>query len=338
MPRMDVARSVDEIAADTGFSGAIRIDAGGETWSNAYGFAHRGLRVRNQVETQFATASAGKGHTALAVVSLIAEGSLKLDTTARSLLGDDLPLIADDVTVEHLLSHASGIGDYIDEDNEDLSASDYVLRSPVHQLTTTEAFLVELDGYPTKFEAGERFSYCNAGFVVLALIAERASGAAYHDLVMQRVVGPAGLVDTGFLRSDEPSGRMALGYLEDEGNWTNVLHLPVLGNGDGGICSTVGDMHRFWEALFEGRIVPSEWVTEMTRPRRDAPDEDARYGLGFWLAAEGPSVRLVGADAGVSFTSAHDPTTATTWTVVSNTSSGAWPLVQHLLSTVDQPG
>jgi CubicO group peptidase (beta-lactamase class C family) len=50
--------------------------------------------------------------------------------------------------------------------------------------------LAELDGFPTKFKAGERFSYCNGGFMVLALIAERVSGTPYHDLVAERVLGP----------------------------------------------------------------------------------------------------------------------------------------------------
>ena len=51
-------------------------------------------------------------------MSLIEDGTLELDTTARSLLGDDLPLIDDEVTVEHLLAHRSGIGDYLDEDDD----------------------------------------------------------------------------------------------------------------------------------------------------------------------------------------------------------------------------
>jgi CubicO group peptidase (beta-lactamase class C family) len=322
---------LQRIASEFGFSGVVRVDRGDEmSFSEAYGLAHRGFQVPNTPDTQFAVASGGKGFTALAVVSLVVDGALSLDTTARSVLGEDLPLIAEDVTVGHLLAHRSGIGDYIDEENEDLGSNDYVLVSPVHELLTTEAFLPELDGHPTKFAAGERFSYCNGGYVVLALIAERVGGIAYHDLVAQRVLVPAGLADTSFLRSDEPSGRMAVGYLDSEGLRTNVLHLPVRGNGDGGIYTTVTDMHNFWRALFDGRIVPEEWVVEMTRPHSDVPDEGSRYGLGFWLAETGPGVKLVGGDAGVSFYSVHDPTDRSTWTVISNTSGGAWPVVRHL--------
>lgn len=310
------------------------MDKGDDTqFSEAYGLAHRGFQLPNTDDTQFAIASGGKGFTALAVVSLIVDGVLSLDTTARSVLGEDLPLIANDVTIGHLLTHRSGIGDYIDEENEDLASNDYVLVSPVHELATTEAFLSEVDGHPTKFAAGERFSYCNGGYIVLALIAERASGTAYHDLINERVLVLAGMADTGFFRSDEPSGRMALGYLHPDGLRTNVLHLPVRGNGDGGIYTTVANMHTFWNAFVDGRIVPDEWVVEMTRPHSVVPENNARYGLGFWLAETGPAVKLVGSDAGVSFYSVHDPTTRSTWTVISNTTNGAWPMVRHLLNS-----
>ena len=162
------------------------------------------------------------------------------------MLGGDLPLIGDDVTIEHLLSHRSGIGDYLDEDAEP-EITDYVMPVPVHELATTEQYLAVLDGHPTKFAADERFAYCNSGYVVLALIAERTSGVPFHELVRQRVCEPAGMHDTEFLRSDELPGRAALGYLPIDGvSRTNVFHLPVRGSGDGGIYSTAADISSFW--------------------------------------------------------------------------------------------
>ncbi len=329
-----LVQAVDAVAAETGFSGVVRVDRGGQTEvARAYGFAHRGFEIPNTIETRFATASATKGLTALAIVSLIEAGSLELSTTARSVLGEDLPLIADDVTVEHLLSHRSGIGDYLDEDDEDMDFADYLLPVPVHELVTTEDYLAVLGGFPTKFPAGERFSYCNGGYVVLALIAERASGVPYHELVRRHVCEPAGMHDTEFLRSDELPGRTALGYLEVDGvTRTNVFHLPVRGTGDGGVYTTVADVSSFWAALFAGSIVPADWVAEMVRPRSDVPDMSRRYGLGFWLHASSDAVMLVGGDTGVSFTSVHDPAEAITYTVISNTTDGAWPVVRLLLT------
>ena len=321
-----ITDAVETTATRTRFSGVVRVDRGSELiLAKAYGFADRAHAIPNTVETLFATASATKGFTALTVMSLVEAGTLELTTTARSVLGDDLPLIADDVTLEHLMAHRSGIGDFLDEDEVE-SVTDYVLPVPVHRLATTEAFIEVLDGHATVSPAGERFAYNNGGYVVLALIAERASGVPFHDLVQQRVCEPAGMVDTAFLRSDELPGTAALNYLENDGSRTNVLHLPVRGTGDGGIYSTAGDLHAFWDALFAGRIVPTERVAEMVRPRSDWPEEERRYGLGFHLHATSDVVWVEGYDAGVSFRSVYDPTSLTTHTVISNWSDGAWDL------------
>jgi CubicO group peptidase (beta-lactamase class C family) len=128
--------SVDEVAARTGFSGVVRVDRDGVTEVNAaYGFADRLREVSSTVDTRFAVASVTKGVTALVVMALVERGTLALGTTARSLLGDDLPMVAGDVTVEHLLAHRSGIGDYLDEDVLDDTTA-YVLPVPVHTLAT----------------------------------------------------------------------------------------------------------------------------------------------------------------------------------------------------------
>jgi CubicO group peptidase (beta-lactamase class C family) len=331
----ELEHELDELAARESFSGVVRVDyADGTVLARAYGLAHRGYGIPNEVDTRFGTASATKGLTALAVVSLVEDGVLTLSTTARSLLGDDLPLIGDDVTIEHLLAHRSGIGDYLDEEVE-VDLAEYLMPVPVHELAEPEQYLAVLDGFPPKFSPDERFGYCNSGYAVLAVLAERASGVPFHELVAQRVCERAGMRDTAFLRSDELPGRVALGYLEIDGAWrTNVFHLPVRGTGDGGIYTTVADVRSLWTAFFAGDIVARSWVGEMVRPRSDAPSEGMRYGLGFWLHASTDAVILVGMDAGVSFSSMHDPGSDLTHTVISNTMDGAWPvtrlLEQHL--------
>ena len=321
---------IDAVAGATGFSGVVRIDRSGTVeLEEAYGLADRAYGIPNAPDTMFAIASGSKTFTALAVMSLVEDGTLGLDTTARALLGDDLPLIADDVAVEHLLAHRSGIGDYLDEEADD-DVNERMMPVSVHELATTERFVAVLDGHETVSPAGERFVYNNGGYMVLALIAERASGVGYHELVRQRVVEPAGMNDTAFLRSDELPGGAARGYLTVDGPRTNVFHLPVLGNGDGGAYSTAADLAAFWDALFAGRIVRPDTVAEMVRPRSDWPEESRRYGLGFHLHATSDVVWLEGYDAGVSFCSTRDPASAITATVIANWSDGAWPLVQLL--------
>ena len=151
-----------------------------------------------------------------------------------------------------------------------------------------------------------------------------------HELVVERVCRPAGMVDTSYLRSDELPARTAVGYLFAEGLRTNVLHLPVRGSGDGGAWSTLADVHALWAALDGGSIVsPATWA-EIVRPRGATASGAYRYGLGFWLPGAGGVIEMVGHDAGVSFRSTRDPATDTTATVMCNTSEGAWPIAEHL--------
>src|SRR2546421_137558 len=220
--------AVDSLADAGGFSGVVRVDRGDEVeLAKAYGVAHRGYEIPNTVDTRFAIASGTKGLTAVAVASLIEDGTVDLATTARSVLGEDLPLIGDDVTIEHLLSHRSGIGDYFDEDAGH-EIADYVMPVPVHELATTEQYLAVLAGHDTKFPAGERFAYCNGGYVVLALIAERTSGVSFPELVRPRVCEPAGVGDSEVPRSPPIPRRVALGDLPIlGGSATKEVHRPM---------------------------------------------------------------------------------------------------------------
>lgn len=325
----------EEAAASPEFSGVATIDVGDErVYERAAGFAHRAHRVPVTAETRFAIASGSKVFTALTVLRLVEDGILSLDQPVRALLGDDLPLIDDAVTIEHLLTHTSGIGDYLDESG-DGEIDEHVLSVPVHTLTSAEAFLPVLSGHPQVSAPGERFAYNNGAYVVLALVVERVTGETFRDAVRRLVFAPAGLDRTDYLRLDELPGDTATGYLYDEGDRAHTLHLPVIGSGDGGAYTTASDLHRFWKALTAGQIVRAETYEAMATPRHLVEDEGKRYGLGVWLHESEDVLIAEGYDAGVSFWSAHVPATATTVTVLANTSEGAWPVAGALLASLD---
>lgn len=328
------AALLDDAVREAAFTGVVAVDVDDQRiLERCEGFAHRALRAPMTARTRIGIASGSKTFTALAVMRLVEDGELGLDQPVRGLLGADLPLVDDRVTIEHLLGQTSGIGDYLDESTWE--PADLVLDVPPHTLTTAEAFLPMLEGHPQVFPPGERFAYCNGGYMVLALALERATGRSYHDVVQSLVLEPAGLRHTGFLPLNELPADAALGYLWNEGDLVNTLHLPVLGNGDGGAFTTADDVHRFWLALLDGRIVARESVAEMSRPRHDVPDEDLRYGLGFWLHRTHPALVLEGYDAGVSFRSTHLVGERTTLSVLGNSSQGAWPVVRVLGRAID---
>ena len=320
----ELAEALDALAVETAFSGVVRVDLDGhEPVEAAYGLLNRVHGIPMTVDTRIGVASGAKTFTSLAVLSLVDAQSLALDTRVRDLLGADLPLVDDAVTVEHLLCHRSGIGDYLDESLLE-SELDYVLPVPVQTLDTAESYLAVLDGFPQAFAPGSDVKYCNGGYCVLAIVAERAAGEPFHDLVRRLVIEPAGLERTAYLRSDELPGDAALGYLGVTGPRSNVLHLPVVGGGDGGIFTTAGDVARLWRALDEGRIVSPEMRDEMLRARSADPDA---FALG--VRRRGAAALMTGGDAGASFRSVHEPGRLT-WSVLSNTTEGAWPVVEGL--------
>jgi len=303
---------VDEFTPDlSDFSGVISVRRGDAVLGEwAVGLADRTAGAANTPDTRFGLASGTKTFTALTVLSLIGDGDLALDTPARDVLGADLPLIAAEVTVDHLLTHTSGIGDYLDEEVDALAP----LTIPVQKLDSTGAYLPMLDGLPTKFPAGERFSYCNGGYVVLALIAERVAGTPFADLVAQRVFAPAEMAASGFPRSDLLPPGTATGYKTD--GRSNVFELPVVGSGDGGAHSTVADLHRFWLALLSGRIVDPALVAVATETVTVDAGDGLGYGRGVWL--DDGELVIAGGDHGVTAVSRHDPATSTTVSALAN--------------------
>jgi len=324
----DLADAIATVATETDFSGVVSVTEGDATVvAAAHGQSDRAHAVPNTTSTRFAIASGTKTFTALTVMRLVESGLVDLATTARSVLGDDLPLVDDGVTVEHLLAHRSGIGDFFDEEAVDVE--DHVLTVPLHTLVTTEAWLAVLDGHVQASPPDATWAYNNGAYVLLALVAERISLVPFPALVDQLVLAPAGLTETGFHRADGVTPGLAVGYLNDGG--TNALHLPALGAGDGGMSSTLADVDGLWRALFAGDVVTPATLAEMTRDHSGATGDERRYGLGFWLAPEGgDAVMLEGCDAGMSFRSSHRRSTGVTWTVMSNTTDGAWPVARLL--------
>ena len=254
---------------------------------------------------------------------------LALDTPVRSILGDALSSVDAAVTIEHLLGHTSGIGDYLDEEAPG-DIDDYLLTASAHTLGGPFDYLDLMNANPPVSRPGERFAYNNSGFVILSMVIEQLTGS-FHDEVVARVLDRCGMEHSGFFRSDELPANTALGYLED--GRTNIFHLPVIAAGDGGIYLCAADVSRFWEGLMTGKIVSEAIVNRMTTVASKGHVNGA-YGLGFWLSPDGAIVWLEGMDPGVSFTSAYHLESGAHYVVLSNTSRGVWPIARQLESRI----
>ena len=220
------------------------------------------VRKCRTVQTRSSSiASGSKAFTALAIMQLVEDGALEpRPARARELLAQvsrDRRCRHD----EHLLTHTSGIGDYLDEETE--GAIRLVLAAPVHTLDDGRGLPAARRRVSSRASPpGERWAYSNGNYVVLAIILERVPVVFAPTSCGASCSPPRGLGSTDFLRLDELPGTAALGYLFDDGNPVNTLNLPVLGNGDGGAFTTAADLHRFWRALFAGEIVSPATVAE----------------------------------------------------------------------------
>ena len=328
---MSLESELATLGDDIDFSGVVALHGGGvRTFELVRGYSDRSSLEPIRSDTRFGVASATKGMTAVTIASLVEAGELEWSTRLRE-IRPDLVNVGREVTIEQLLSHRSGAGDYVDEELM-VGPDDEILTVPASTLRTPDDYLPLLMDHAMRDVPGQSFRYNNSGFVALSLVVEQIAGESFYDVVQQRVLDPAGMQSSGFFASDDRPENVAIGYLAN--GRTNYEHLPFRGAGDGGMYSTVGDIERFWEALMSGRLLNRGTVDLMTR-RWSVVSDERSYGLGFWLTNSSDDVRLEGMDAGVSFLSGHRPADGVGFVVISNTAQGAWPIAKRLGTAFD---
>lgn len=224
---------LDHWASQSAFSGTVGLRQGGRELYRAYGLRDRAEGLPNGPDTAFGCASATKFFTALAVGRLVDQGRLRFDTEVGKLSPLFAGFIDPAATIEELLGHRSGCYDYLDEELiEDYDA--FELPMAPYKLLSPLDYLPMFRGHAPKFAHGERESYSNGGYVILAACVELAAAEPYQDYLEREVLAQAGMSRSGFYRFDALPGDTAKGYLGD-GLETNVYRLPLCGGGDGGL-------------------------------------------------------------------------------------------------------
>jgi len=295
------------------------------------GHRNKAEELPNTADTAFGIASGTKLFTGLAVCKLIDEGKLSLEDKICDILSSDLGQIDKRVTVFHLLTHTSGVGDYIDEDAEDSEENIQALYDthPVQLWTRLEYYLQMITPLPPKFEPGERYSYSNSGFVLLGLVVEAVSGLSYQQFVLDNIITACNLTHTGFYRMDSLPPNTALGYLQDEATeeWrTNIFSMPILGGSDGGLFTCANDLEKLWRAVFSNKILSEDMTAAFLKSYQTImEDEDdgsvESYGLGIYSYAKDSKIAYfaVGGDSGVGFCTAYYPASGISVSCFSNT-------------------
>jgi CubicO group peptidase (beta-lactamase class C family) len=230
-------------------------------------------------DTVYDVGSMTKQFTAAAVLRLQMQGRLRVtDPIGRHLRG--VPADKRDITLEHLLTHTSGLVDVLGGDYEPLTRADLI----------ADAFAYELRTRP-----GERYHYSNVGYSLLAVIIEEASGTGYEEYLAKDLFAPAGMTQTGYVLPEWSPIDVAVEYDAEGSPQGRPFDHPWAADGpywnlrgNGGLLSTARDMFRWHQALLRERVLDGEAKAELFRPRvLEQPGGDTRYAFG-WVVMDTP--------------------------------------------------
>ena len=253
-------RFVAQLAAEDKFSGTVLLSHRGRTvLSKAYGMADKELAIPNQADTIFALASASKPFTALAILQLAQQGKINFYDTLGTHLDGFPAAIADTVTVHHLLTHTSGMGDLLD--NQEFLAKAGTWTS-ADEVMAELVKIIRKD--PLEFAPGTGNRYSNNGYDTLGAIVAKVSGQSFYDYVREHVFARAGMTRSDFYTRPQwlTDRRIAHPYtLDSSGRRVDAVRTGqgasrmFIGTGGGNAFSTAPDLVRFALALEGGQLL-----------------------------------------------------------------------------------
>jgi CubicO group peptidase (beta-lactamase class C family) len=253
---------------------AALVARGGEVeFLGASGMANLELGVPLQPDMLFEIGSITKQFTAVAIMMLVEEGVISLDDPMTKFL-PDYPRYGDGITIEHLLTHTSGIVSYT-------GIPDYMDQEIRKDLTVQELIDVFKD-LPVEFEPGAQFRYNNSGYVLLGAIIESASGMTYADFLQERIFDRVGMKDSYYGSHRRVIPRRAAGYGGEPGAWVNAAFLSMTQPySAGALMMTVEELFRWNRALYGGELISDESLERMTTPYVLNNGNSAGYGYGL---------------------------------------------------------
>jgi D-alanyl-D-alanine carboxypeptidase len=246
-------------AGSPGALGVVDVD--GRRTCGAAGYSNLRTRTAMRVSDRWIIASATKPFVAAVILQLVQEGKLALTTTVSDVLPGLVPR-GDEITVENLLRHTSGLADYYSSDGFQKLVDMRGVR-----LVLTPLELARLGAQqPLGFTPGRSYEYSNTNWIVLGLIVEKVTGNTLERELTTRIFEPLRLTDTRFDAYRTPRGRIVHGYelggngwLEDPGSgYADTKGLGptiLLGWADGAIVSSARDLVTFYRAFLTGRLL-----------------------------------------------------------------------------------
>jgi CubicO group peptidase (beta-lactamase class C family) len=269
---------------------SVAVSRGGKLeWAAGFGSSDLALKVPAAVGTAYQIGSITKTFTAALVMQLVEEGKLALaDRVGQFVHG--LPW-GRKVTIAELLSHTSGIVDYVNSRPSLLgpdcpSRSGSMARCPALTPAQVTGWLAR---HRLLFTPGTRFSYSNSNYYLLGLVLEKVTGEPYGTYLKRRILSPLGLSHTGPCLESMRLPADAVGYL------LGKQAVPVTGSRSfdsesfaaGELCSTAGDLVKWMNDLAHGRVVSAKTYKEMATAAPLPGEPSAPYGYGL-VVKDGP--------------------------------------------------
>lgn len=254
----------------------IAVRDGKVVYRKAVGMADLELGVPLAPDSVFRLGSMTKQFTAVAILMLAEEGKLALSDPITKFL-PDYPTQGHVITVEHLLTHTSGIQSYT-------AMPGWMTTKIQADLSLTEL----IDGFkrePMEFAPGTRWSYDNSGYVLLGAIIEKASGTSYASFLKRRIFDPLGMRSTDYGADARIIPRRVHGYTRGDGGDANARYLSMTQpHAAGAIVSTVDDLAA-WDALYGDGLVKQASLAKAWMPYVLADGKATKYGYGWMVSS-----------------------------------------------------
>jgi len=252
---------------------ALVVKDGKTIYRKAFGMANLELGVKMQPNHIFRIGSITKQFTASAILKLVEEGKVKLDADITEYI-KDYPTHGHKITIEHLLTHTSGIKSYTGMKEWD---------SEARKRDFTPAELVDyFKNKPMDFKPGEKFGYNNSGYILLGHIIELVSGKTYEEYIQENIFTPLHMDSSSYGSTSRIIKNRAYGYDKSEDNYKNADFLSMTQPySAGSLLSTVDDIHTWYKAVMADKVISQENRKKAHKRSVLNNGDETGYGYGW---------------------------------------------------------
>jgi len=312
---------------------AIAVVRNGQvTLSRSYGRSNIELSTPVTSNSVFKLASLTKPITAMAIMVLVEEDKLALDSPVSKYLSN-LPQRWAAVTIRQALSHTSGLADY-------LRAPRWTWASSWRQDFSHDEFIKFASEAPPDFEPGENIRYSNTGYYLLGMVIEKVTGKSYAQFLAERIFQPLDMQATRRDSSSEIIPNRVSGYEYEVATLRNAQFTSdTWAYSEGGIISSIADLAKWDAALYSHKILKSSSIEQMWTPARlnngslaiigdNGAGKPNHYGFGWFITEQkGRKILLHGGNKpGFTSTFTHFLDDHLTVIILSNNSFGTYPM------------